>query len=104
MSTTQAETLRDNGINQAIENAENKCSDWQKTALEYLNKYPLQRFMTEQLREWSHKNGLPKPPNPRAWGGVIKKAQSLGMVRHLGYLNTSNPKAHRTPASYWEKK
>lgn len=97
------EVLKDIGIKRAKQNAESKHKDWTNKAIEFLKKYPVTIFMTENLREWSHKNGLPKPPHPRAWGGVIVKAKKDKLIKHINYGLVVNPKAHRTPASIWKK-
>lgn len=78
-------------------------SDWLETAISFVEKYPKDKFKTEDVRLWAYEQGCPEPVNHRAWGGVIKEARNRGMVRHIGYMLVDNPNAHRTPAGYWEK-
>ena len=99
----QTEVNRDTGIKLAVDNACEKECGWLDEAIKYIAKYPFDTFMTEELRIWSHTNGLPYPPNSRAWGGVVKVAKGKGLIRHIEYNNVRNPKAHGTPASVWEK-
>lgn len=94
---------RDAGIEAAAEHADARVPDWQDKAMEYLKKFPRERFQVEDLREWAHSNGLIKPPHARAWGAVIKRAQREGLVMHIGYQAVSNTKAHSMPASVWER-
>ena len=101
--TKDGKTLRDRGIEKAVTNAESKHPNWKKKALEYLLSYPENRFMTEQVREWAHDHGLPKPPHARAWGAVIVAAKKLGYIEFIRYESVVNPKAHMTPASVWRR-
>ena len=100
----KSEQLREYGITRAIENAGRKSDNWRDHALQFVVRFPKERFMTEEVRVWAHENGLPIPPSARAWGAVIRAAEKLGLVRRVGYGSVSNPKAHRTPASVWMKK
>ena len=99
----KSERLREDGITRAIENAERKSDNWMEKAVQFVVRFPKDRFMTEDVRVWSHENGLPIPPSARSWGAVIRAAEKLGVVRRVGYGSVSNPKAHRTPASVWTK-
>ena len=99
----ESERLRDDGITRAVENAERKNENWTENAVQFIVLFPKNQFMTEEVRTWAHKNGLPDPPHARAWGAVINEAKKRGLVNHIGFRNVSNPKAHRTPASVWIK-
>lgn len=99
----QGELLRDSGIATAIENADDKIENWSEMAYACLLSYPGKEFLTEDVRRWSHENGLPIPPSARAWGAVIVRAKREGVIKFLGYRSVTNPKAHMTPASYWRK-
>jgi hypothetical protein len=95
--------LRDIGMKKAADNAEAKSKNWQESALEWVRRYPVNEFQTEQVRDWAHAKGLPKPPSARAWGAVMSTAQREGIITHAGYKNTTNPKSHATPAAVWRK-
>jgi hypothetical protein len=103
LNKSQSESNRDAGIAHAVGGAEIKHPKWARVALGYIYKYPFDQFMTEELRLWSHAEGLEHPPNSRAWGGVIRKAVSKGIIKRVGFRNVKNPKAHATVASVWEK-
>ena len=96
-----AGSLRTQGIQQSLSNADKAVIDWSVKALTLMNRFPASRFMVEDLRAWAYQQGLPKPPSERAWGGVIAKAKNKGMILHSGYQSVKNPKAHCTPASCW---
>jgi len=99
----EARKLRDEGMEQAEDAAISRVRDWPEQALQYIKDYPGTQFMTEEVRVWAYKMGLPPAPSARAWGSVIATAKRLGIVRHIGYRSVSNPNAHATPASLWEK-
>jgi hypothetical protein len=87
----------------AAGHAERIEPSWSKRALSFIMEYSEQTFMVEEVREWAYRCGLPRPPNERAWGGVVSKARKEGLIRHVGFRSVTNPKAHRTPASVWRK-
>jgi len=99
----EARKLRDEGMEQAEDAAISRVRDWPEQALEFLKRYPASKFMTEEVRVWSYKMGLTPAPSGRAWGSVIATARKLGLIRHVGYSQVSNPKAHAANASVWEK-
>jgi len=59
-------------------------------------------FMTEDIRDRAEDLGLPTPPDPRAWGGVVNRARSNGLIVMNGYAPSSNPQAHRRPTTVWK--
>lgn len=97
------EQLKLEGMLQASQHAEEVSTNWNDKALSLLKQFSKHEFMAEELREWAHKTGLPMPPSARAWGAVIVTARKQGLIKHAGYRNVENPKAHRTPASVWIK-
>ena len=94
--------LRDKGIKQAINNANDTHEKWSEKAYKFLVDYikSHKEFMTEELRIDSEKE-IPKPPSNRAWGGIILRAVRAGLVHRVGFSSVKNIKAHRTPATVW---
>lgn len=103
LDRSESEKLRNDGIRRAVDHADQRKPLWRLRALNFLKRYPKDRFMAEDLREWSYSAGLETPPSCRAWGWVIKEAQRQGLIDHAGYQLVKNPLAHRTPASVWIK-
>lgn len=103
MSSPTGEELKQQGMQLALDNAEKSSPGWGDLAICYLRMFPKKTFLAEEVRNWSHNNGLAIPPNARAWGGVMVRAKKRGFIKFIGYKSVNNPKAHRTPASYWEK-
>ena len=94
--------LRDKGIKQAIDNADDTHERWSEKAYKFLTNWikTQYEFMTEDVRLASEKE-IPKPPSNRAWGGIVVRAARAGLINKVGFSNVKNPKAHKTPASIW---
>jgi hypothetical protein len=106
MNNTQLGTaLKDAGMSAAMANANEAYPNWGTEALNALKVFLLwnnSAFMCEMFRVFAEQDCmLPTPPNTRAYGSLMVKAQRLGMIKHAGYRSVSNPRAHRTPASLW---
>ena len=100
--TNNGSQLRDKGIKQAVNHANNKHDKWSDKAYKFLLSYikSQHEFMTEDLREASEKK-IPKPPSNRAWGGIILRAVRAGLITRDRFSNVKNVKAHKTPATVW---
>jgi hypothetical protein len=96
--------LMEQGIKQAVDNANNVNEGWSDVAynflLEFIDYYWFDTFMTEEVRAHAH-GVVPVPPSKRAWGGIIRKAVKEGLIKRDSYKSVKNPKAHSTPATLW---
>lgn len=102
-----AKELKNAGIQLAAQNAEQKHEGWGDDAYAalktYINIHKSIPFMCETVRDFAHiELGLPQPASSRAWGSVFQRASREGLIKHVGYGNTNNPRAHKTPAGMWE--
>ena len=95
--------LRDKGIETAIEHADEVEPSWSEQAMGMLLKYPNTIFTTEELRLWAYEQGFAKPPNERAWGGVVVRARNKGIIVWKGYERAKDPLVHKNTVSQWEK-
>ena len=95
--------LRDKGIKQAIDNADDTHERWSEKAYKFLTNWikTQYEFMTEDVRLASEKE-IPKPPSNRAWGGIILRAVRAGLITRDRFSNVKNAKAHKTPATVWK--
>ena len=95
--------LRDNGIAQAMENADAQVNEWTFEAYQFLLHYSKsnKEFMAEDVRLASE-GIIDEPPSKRAWGGIIVRAVKSGLIKRKGFMNVKNAKAHCTPATLWE--
>lgn len=97
--------LRDTGIYRAITHADNTYDDWSEKAYmalkDFLKASNGKPFMCEDIREFAS-DYLPEPPNNRAWGSIITRAKRNGIIKHCGFGQVTNPRAHRANASMWK--
>ena len=103
----KAEINRDNGMNVAVLNADDRRTDWAIAAYEHLELFLYHHqepFMAEEARVFAEKVGFPEPPSKRAWGAIMIRAKNRGLIEFVCYHKTSNPKANATPAAVWRKK
>jgi len=99
----EGKLLRDIGISQSMENADNQSNKWTYYAYQFLLNYikSHKEFMAEDVRIASE--GIVEiPPSNRAWGGVFVKAVKSDLIKRKGFMNVKNAKAHCTPATLWE--
>lgn len=76
---------------------------WQDKALTCLKQYPLESFQTDDIRKWAHEQGLPKPEDPREWGGVIVKARKMGIIEFVKYERPNSKTGGGRIVSRWKK-
>lgn len=91
------------GIARAARTAEHNHPGWIEEALEHLIKFDLDIFQTDDLRAWAYKQGFEPPPSERAWGAVMRRAASDGIIENVGMQRKKNPAANRTPAVVWKR-
>lgn len=91
------------GMTRAVEHADREIENWSDRAMQYLRIFAQmeRRFMSEQVRAWAEEKGLESPPDPRAWGAVMRRAVIERLVRADGYEPSKNPKAHHRPTQVW---
>ena len=92
-------------ITAAVAHADRVHSGWSDEAYALLLQYMAanQRFKAEDVRNYAHKTrGLPNPPDPRAWGGVIQRAAREGRIMKACYVASNNEQAHHRPVTVWQ--
>lgn len=98
-----AQDLAIDGMTRAIEHADAVEEGWGDRAYAMLVDFALGRFefMTEDVRVWAHAQGLPVPPDGRAWGAVTVRAVRDKIIVRDRYQKTRIPPAHSTPRPVW---
>lgn len=90
------------GIQQAVDHANAVHKDWCDIAFDFLKGYieinPM--FMAEDVR-FASQGIVPIPPTQRAWGGIIRKAASMNLIKSNGQKQVKNVKAHMAFATEW---
>lgn len=106
LDAIEASQLRDEGIQKAIDHANDVTPDWSKRAylflLSFLGTHP-GPFMMEEVRSHAALMDFPLPPHARAWGGIIARAAKAGIVERVGIQKVKNIKAHCANAAVWIK-
>jgi hypothetical protein len=95
--------LRDAGMAQALEHAEEVSQDWGARAFKFVEIFARRRieFRAEQVRVYAEKRGLESPPSKRSWGAVVAKAVRKKIIRRVRFEPCENPKAHSCWVSLW---
>lgn len=99
-----AQQLAEEGMSRAVDHADEIEPGWSQRAYGMLESYALNHFefMTEEVRVWAHGEGLPTPPDGRAWGAVTLRAVKAGVIAWERYQKTRSPPAHATPRAVWK--
>ncbi len=101
----EGKELRDKGIKQAAQHAEDEYENWHEKASQFLFNYARTHkefpFSGEMVRNAS-RDKVPRPPSLRAWGSVMVYGLKVGWIKQVGYVKVVNPKAHRANAALWE--
>lgn len=84
---------------EAAAHADHEHELWTAKALGYVELHALVTpfFRTEQVRIMAEADGFAPPPDKRAWGYVMLKAQRAGTVRADGY----DTDAYGSPKTRW---
>jgi hypothetical protein len=104
----EGEKLRDAGIQQASDNAENNNPGWNQKAFNLFSTWIKERgtgrqFKVEDFRVHCELGELiERPPHDRAYGSLAIRAVKAGLIKKIGYATVINPKAHRTPCTLWQ--
>lgn len=106
MAKPTARELADQGMARAAEHADRVSDGWSDNAYQFLRVYAqaCPEFMTEQLRVWAHDEGLPKPPDNRAWGAVVNRAVRDGIIVRDRFENIRIPPSHSRPMPVWKSR
>lgn len=98
-------TLKEKGMKRSLESAERVNPGWQEKAYWYFKywiRYQKQPFKMESFREWC-KDLIPEPPSLRAFGAIVRRAKKEGLIKHIDYTQTENPKSHQANCSLWQR-
>jgi len=91
-----AAARREDGMRRARKHAEKVTESWRLLGMVALEKFLKARgfkpFLAEEFVEWCRTNGVPLPPDGRAWGSVISSARRLEIIEKVGtaLATTSN--------------
>lgn len=94
------------GMEKALDHANSVNIGWGVKCWSLFNTYCLRkgighRFTCEDFREWAEANGLPKPPNNYAYGGIFNRASRSKMVVKAGIVK-SRTHQHASDIIQWQ--
>lgn len=94
------------GATRAADHADREHEGWSETAYKRFCHHaaslgPGGRFTTEDVRIAAELDGMPSPPDRRAWGSVAIKAKRAGKIVHVGYAPAKTAHVHGTTVSVW---
>jgi len=84
----KAQRRRDRGMASAVRHTCEEAPGWPDRAYGYLQRYAgldLEPWTIEQFRAWAIEQGLDRPAEERAYGGVTQRALRNGLIVRVGY-------------------
>jgi len=97
--------LRDVGMQRAADHADRVEEGWSDRAHGFLVDYVAanrgRAFMAEDIRASAESEGLPPPPDNRAWGSVVSRAVRASIIKRMGYGAQKSVTCHCSPKSIW---
>ena len=77
---------RNVGMQRAADHADRETPDWRDQAYEFLLTFARanHEFLSEDFVEAAVSRGIPKPPDGRAWGAIVRRAAVAGAIRRVG--------------------
>jgi hypothetical protein len=81
---------------------------WQNDAFRFVEAYVSHPaiegvVVCEDIRAWAEENGLPNPPDTRAWGSVMRRASDAQLVINNGVRRSHNGSRHQGYVTEWVK-
>jgi hypothetical protein len=94
------------GMATALGNAEANNPGWSGKAYSALVSYvrrltPGETFESVTIRKQAEANGLPPPPDARAWGAIVRAAKRAGLISEVGVAKSSDPVQHSGYVTLW---
>jgi len=79
---------RERGIERSRAHADACESGWTYQAVALITAFAKanagRTFLIEEARAYAIENGLPHPPDARAWGGATRSARAKGRIKKVG--------------------
>jgi len=95
-----AAARRDRGMESSLQHANEELPGWSESAFHLLTQYAAQESMAwtaEQFRAWSHAQGLPPPPEARAFGPIVQRGLRAGLFVRVGYAPAASSNGSPKP-------
>jgi hypothetical protein len=93
------------GARRAADHADRMREAWTATAVAWVRLFVSSRvgrpFLAEEVRAGALEWGLDAPPDGRAWGHVMRRAQRDGLIAAAGYAAAAS--SNGSPKVLWRK-
>lgn len=95
----------DVGMSRALARAEHAVPSWGEIALDFLDAYARKNqefpgWMVVKASELDR--AFPEPPNPKAWGPIVKRAVKVGLIEYA--RPGKDPNRHCNPIPIWRSR
>ncbi len=92
---------RDAGIASVTSHADENHPRWSERAKGWIRTYSAthRQFISEECVAAAYAAGIPKPHDPRAWGGAFMSCSRDKFIRRIGFGISNN--RHRSPTPLW---
>jgi len=88
----------------AAAHADRVTPGWRRRAINFVYRYARthHQFRAEQVRAEAEARGLPLPPDRRAWGGIMRWAERMGMI--VAVKKEGGIAAHGSDVTLWQSR
>jgi hypothetical protein len=95
--------LAEAGMTRAADHADRVEEKWSDRAYAILQAHAGRHaiFTTEDVRSSAIKAHLPRPPDDRAWGAIMKRGLKARIITAGGFGTSANPLSHCRPIRQW---
>lgn len=97
--------LKELGIQKSLDTAERVKPGWSDQCYRFFKiwiKKQTKPFKVESFRE-SVRGVINDPPSLRTFGAIVIRAKKDKLIKHVGYTQVDNPKAHKANISLWKR-
>lgn len=108
MSAAEGRKAANEGMQRAADHAEAETPGWNDRAATLVDQWLAQQpkghlFTSVEVRAWAEQQGLPQPPDNRAWGSVIRRSVEIDAIVKAGYVASPDKRQHGAPQTQWRK-
>lgn len=100
-----ARRLADQGAQRAADHADAEEPGWTERAygilVMFCARFPREAFTSEDVRLWAEQQGLPPPPDARAWGTIFRLAAKRRVIMATGQWREGGALCHGRPQRVW---
>jgi hypothetical protein len=89
----------------SAKHADKVHDDWTLDAYNYFVTFSNENnrpFLTEEVRAYAEEQGLPAPPDGRAWGHIAKSCDRNKVIKSIGYSAAKS--SNGSPKVLWRKR